>query len=373
METPGLIVWRFITLIIGCMTAQGKSLFALKVLKAEDADAFALEVKALIKIKPKPHLVNAVTAFKYQDKYHLIFKWAEGGNLADFWKSQDPTRDLSHDSICWFAQQCHGLADGLDGIHNASISLEELENDTTPQDSSQPQTGAAVEEENQIHGRHGDIKPQNILWFSDHVNDYGRGVLKITDFGITAFHSARTTKVPAKYVQFTRTYAAPEIEVFEPNFEGFVSRPFDMWSLGCVYLEFITWILLGYEEVEKFAKDRKAEKGIRKKFDEDTFYSIHKSDRSLFRSAEYSTAKNSVISWINKLRDHKDCSQFFHEFLDYIQQKMLVDKESRENSAMVREKLSKMFTACKRDPEYASTRIQPKASRWREAFYICFC
>lgn len=86
-------MWRFITLTIGFTIVQrydcadmlldehnqngdqlltssktaptsGNSLFALKVLKAEDVNAFALEVKALMKIKPKPHLVAAVTAFK---------------------------------------------------------------------------------------------------------------------------------------------------------------------------------------------------------------------------------------------------------------------------------------------------------------------
>lgn len=271
---------------------SGNSLFALKVLKAEDANAFALEVKALMKIKPKPHLVTAVTAFKYQEKYHLVFKWAEGGNLADFWGTQAPS--LAYDSVCWLAQQCHGLADGLDGIHNASISLEELENDDSPQNSSQPRTTPATEDQNQIHGRHGDIKPQNILWFSDEVNEYSRGVLKITDFGVTAFHTARTTKVLARYVQVTRTYAAPEVDVSEPHCEAYVSRPFDIWSLGCVYLEFITWILLGNETLKEFARRRSAEKGTWKKFQEDNFYSVHKK-LIIFGTAEYATVKKSVI------------------------------------------------------------------------------
>lgn len=270
---------------------NGNSLFALKVLKAEDANAFALEVKALMKIKPKPHLVTAVTAFKYQDKYHLVFKWAEGGNLADFWRTQAPS--LTYDSVCWLAQQCHGLADGLDGIHNASISLEELENDNSPQYSTQARTDSAAEDQKQIHGRHGDIKPQNILWFSDHVNEYNRGVLKITDFGVTAFHTCRTTKVLARYVQVTRTYAAPEIDVSEPHCEAYVSRPFDIWSLGCVYLEFITWIVLGHETLKEFARCRSAEKGVWKKFQEDNFYSIHKK-LILFGTAEYATVKKSV-------------------------------------------------------------------------------
>lgn len=60
-----------------------------------------------------------------------------------------------------------------------------------------------------IYGRHGNMKPENILWFSDQDSEYGRGVLKTADLGITAFHTARTTKVLARFVQITGTYAAP--------------------------------------------------------------------------------------------------------------------------------------------------------------------
>lgn len=252
---------------------------------------FALEVKALTKIKPKPHLATAVTAFKYEGKYHLVFEWAEGGNLANFWETQRPS--LTQNSICWLAQQCHGLADGLDGIHNASISWEEIENDDALLDSSQPRPTPAAEDRSQIHGRHGDIKPQNILWFRDHDNQYGGGVLKITDFGVTAFHTARTTKVPATHVPVTITYAAPEYDVSETYSEAYVSRPFDIWSLGCVYLEFITWSLLGYEGLEEFAKRRMAEKGRRKRFKVDNFYSVHKR-LILLDIEEYGTVKKSV-------------------------------------------------------------------------------
>lgn len=232
-----------------------------------------------------------MTAFKYEGKYHLVFEWAEGGNLANFWEAQRPS--LTQNLVCWFAQQCHGLADGLDGIHNASISRQEILNDDALQDSSQRRPRSATEDQNQIHGRHGDIKPQNILWFRDHDNEYKGGVLKITDFGVTAFHTARTTKVPAKHVPVTVTYAAPEFDVSEPYSEAYVSRLFDIWSLGCVYLEFITWFLLGYEDLKEFAKRRMMEKSRRKRFKEDNFYSIHRR-LILLDIAEYATIKKSV-------------------------------------------------------------------------------
>lgn len=276
-------------------TDREDATFALKVLEAKDEVAFYLEVKALMKIRPNQHLVTAVTAFKYQDKYHLLFNWADGGTLTDFWEKNSPS--LTHDWICWLVQQCRGLADGIYGIHNAQISVQELQaiDPLHERTLSDPETNEDTDEDDKIHGRHGDIKPDNILWFSDEENEYKCGVLKITDFGITAFHNAKTTKQPAKHVPRTLTYAAPEVDISQEDDEPHVSRLFDVWSLGCVYLEFITWILLGYAGVLEF-ENRRIAKGIRRKFQEDTFYTIHGRGRLIPWSREYSTVKTSVVS-----------------------------------------------------------------------------
>ncbi|KAH8751296.1 kinase-like domain-containing protein [Diaporthe sp. PMI_573] len=278
--------------------------FALKVLEAKDELTFKLEVKALMKIRQNQHLVTAVTAFKYQNKYHLMFNWADGGTLADFWKRESPS--LTHDSMCWLAQQCHGLADGLCGIHNAQISVQELADVDTQHELPHPEANAEPDDHDKIHGRHGDIKPDNILWFSDEENQYKLGVLKITDFGVTAFHNAKTTKVPAEHVPRTITYAAPEVEVSQEDDEPLVSRPFDIWSLGCVYLEFITWTLLDKKGVLEFEQRRMAEKVTRRRFEEDSFYSIHRRGRLNFWSRDYGTVKTSVVSVSTQVNQYSE-------------------------------------------------------------------
>lgn len=364
--------------------------------QALEHKAFELEVKALMKIKAMPHLTSALTAFKYQNKYHLVSKWSEGGNLADFWRTQPPS--LEYESICWFAQQCRGLADGLYSIHDTSATPGELQIDGDYQGTPLPKARPGAEHDKRIHGRHGDIKPQNILWFRDDPNRYNRGVLKITDFDVAAFHTALTTEVSAEKVQNTRTYAAPEIDASGAHDKPRVSRKFDVWSLGCVYVEFITWIILGNEKLETFA-DKRMAPGVQKTVSEDTFYTVHKRKWILLRTEEYVTAKKSVVrvsrpfeleplmsklmhlpQWIRRLKDHKDCSRFLREFLIYIQEKMLVDKEERDSSALVREKLRVMSEECEQNPAYASKRsgvrkeaeirhrgeVRPQVSRWRK-------
>ncbi|KAK7717462.1 hypothetical protein SLS64_002954 [Diaporthe eres] len=229
---------------------------------AENETHFRLEVTALTKIraKQKPHLVDVLTTFKYDNKYHLLFRWACGGNLSSLWEETD--KSLSRNTVCWIAQQCWGLADGLDGIHNAKLSIEEVGQ------VQQPSTGppsptkgkswiSALKTNKKDCGRHGDIKPPNILWFKQDENDYGLGVLKISDFGLTTFHTALTTQAsPRDQNGCTWTYAPPEYDLKED-----ISRPFDIWSLGCVYLEFITWALLGPAGIKDFRERRESEQG----------------------------------------------------------------------------------------------------------------
>lgn len=244
------------------LTSQkGNNLYALKTLKSDDSKEFELEVNALNKILPHSHLVTLLTTFYYKDEYHLLFPWAEGGNLMQLWKTH-PKPSINVGLMRWFAEQCCGLARGLSGIHNARMLKSEL---AVPLDLKKSHEGDGDKD----CGRHGDIKPQNILWFTqEHIP--GHGTLKISDFGLTAFHSELTTKVfPDKVRGLTQSYAAPEYDT-GPH----VSRPYDIWSLGCIFIEFVTWILLGFEGVERFTSKRMKDRSFNNKFHLDDFYRL---------------------------------------------------------------------------------------------------
>ncbi|KAH8725098.1 heterokaryon incompatibility protein-domain-containing protein [Phaeosphaeriaceae sp. PMI808] len=46
-------------------------------------------------------------------------------------------------------------------------------------------------------------------------------------------------------------YEPPETELDQNQMKG-RSRRYDIWSMGCIYLEFIIWLLYGFTELEKF-------------------------------------------------------------------------------------------------------------------------
>ena len=104
--------------------------------------------------------------------------------------------------------------------------------------------------------RHGDIKPDNILCLTED----NQIVLKIADFGISRIHHAQTIYRKSATTSFmlTPSYQGPEVE-FENADENAPrprSRRYDIWSLGCVFLEFSIWLLHGPKAIEEFAQAR---------------------------------------------------------------------------------------------------------------------
>jgi serine/threonine protein kinase len=104
-----------------------------------------------------------------------------------------------------------------------------------------------------LFGRHGDIKPTNILWFPDRKVTNGHGILKLSDFGTTRFSDDKNKAVlDGECVPDSRPYQSPESRI--PNRR--LSVQCDVWSLGCVFLEFLCWYFGGRERVEAFESER---------------------------------------------------------------------------------------------------------------------
>lgn len=195
--------------------------------------------------KSHEHLIKLLATFLWRDQFYLIFPWADG-NLLDFWKLHPQPPDATKDPRMarWLSEQCLGLVDGLKSIHNG--------------DNQKSKSG------NYIHGRHGDLKPENILWFKDRTDERSFGTLKISDFGLARFHRTQSNTM-FKAVAISRTYRPPEYDIAH-----MVSQSFDIWTLGCLLLEFVTWYLFGWEEIESFSMERAAED--RRELREDVFF-----------------------------------------------------------------------------------------------------
>ena len=159
----------------------------------------------------------------------------EGGDLEQFLNAKHRPKD--------FAENTH-FYDALSGLASALETLHEYKSDVLG---------------TQMIGYHHDLKPKIVL-----VSE-GRFVL--SDFGLSKLKISEDSQTPFKRGQ--GHYLAPECEDLEHDFsKGVISRASDIWSLGCIVLEVIVFMIGGTDAVAEFREHRKTKTGFlrRKRF-----------------------------------------------------------------------------------------------------------
>ena len=154
--------------------------------------------------------------------YYMISKFTSEGHLEDFMQKHSKGINTVGLNYHWFISQLEGLSGALNKVHNPAPSF------------------AAF---------HHDIKPANILVFSD-TNENGQPVVrfKLTDWGCAVVQSVGDPpSSPRSNRNPNPSYNPPEADN-----DQYTSRPHDIWSLGCVLLELCIWFVKGYETLGAF-------------------------------------------------------------------------------------------------------------------------
>jgi serine/threonine protein kinase len=195
------------------------------------------------------HMAKLLTTYETpidatRSKYHMIFE-ASHGTIATLWMDVDiwNRHHRNPELPLWVLLQCYGLADGLQQFHKFTNRLPEDMNDKT-------------------RGTHGDIKPENILWYtnwkqpadSDLRNhtfgEISSWILQLADFGLGSFHTTGSVKYVA-IVEGAQDYLAPETEAWHEH-----PPAADIWQFGCLFLDFLVWLVEGPRGLETFEKER---------------------------------------------------------------------------------------------------------------------
>lgn len=193
----------------------------------DNEESFERERKNLAAIQDlnNPHLIRHIATCQRDNVYYVVFPLANGGDLRSYWKQKN-TSPRDHKLILWSLQQMRGLASATHDLHYGL---------------------------GDSNCRHGDLKPANILYFEKDGDDS----LVIADLGVSRIHeintNLRTQKTETKAT--TRAYEAPEVEDHEKK-KLPRSRTYDIWSLGCVYLEFVIWLLYNSDAIRSFEDQR---------------------------------------------------------------------------------------------------------------------
>lgn len=141
--------------------------------------------------------------------------------MREFWEQHKRTHTQDVALVRWVVSQLRGLSGATAALHNKNC-------------------------------RHTDIKPLNILLFKEGTSP---GTLRIADVGLARIHKNDTeqrklmNELATKARTGTERYIPPEF-----GNEDHLSRVFDVWSLGCVFLEFLIWTVYGWERLQEFIK-----------------------------------------------------------------------------------------------------------------------
>lgn len=286
-----------------------------------------------------PHLVRLLASYKYRGSYHLVFPYATE-NLRGYWyRRREPW--LQAHTTRWSFEQMRGITAGLDVIHNIFHTPRPL-GSSLEEGYSKP---LFVKTQEVKFGRHGDIKPENILWMNEFECTSKDGILQIADMGLGQFHRLESrSQVNPSTVAGSPTYMPPEVILQQP-----ISRAFDIWSLGCVFLEFCTWLIEGVKGLETFCDGRLAldSTGL---LLSDSFFEIHLSEASGKREA---AVKEGVLYWIQHLCSHHRCSPGIHDLLVLIRYRLLViDANQRITSRELAQVLASILERGQSDPSY---------------------
>jgi serine/threonine protein kinase len=206
-----------------------------------------------------PHIVGKIAAIEYGDKYILLSQWADGGDLRKFWCTNPKPRLDAH-LVQQALVQLTGLASAIHTLHTNNDKMSPLTRTDTMREAlpvlvDSPTVPSIIVADdmplpsNDVHFRHGDLKPENIFVFRIEGDQFG--LCKIGDLGLAKRHFAPTVhrrqKTDTKYG--TVSYEPPEAFTMRGRPR---SRLYDIWSYGCIMFETIIWLLYGDQGLKNF-------------------------------------------------------------------------------------------------------------------------
>ncbi|KAI0150576.1 kinase-like domain-containing protein [Xylariaceae sp. FL1272] len=176
------------------------------------------------------HFLDYYGCFVQGSSCILLMEYAEKGSLSTFWADHsDVPRTIQEAKNLW--HDLEHLVTGLSWLHNGGIHKSNI---------------------------HQDIKPDNIF-VSENPSKPGRLLFRFGDFGMTSQTTfAENGETTGPWNSGTKMYSSPELAQIHEGvgMNREVGWPSDVFSLGCVLLEFAVWMSLHERGRVTFEQER---------------------------------------------------------------------------------------------------------------------
>jgi serine/threonine protein kinase len=226
-------------------------------LKKQDKEVFTREADILrsLSLTQHNHLhLTLLATYEQHGRFYIMFPLAES-NLEQYWTNNPGPHREDVTRAKWLFEQSVGIANALSTVHRYFTNPKGSylwHASHTIKNAQGVRNTVAGEPLPALFGRHGDIKPSNILVFMNQASTGGYGNLKITDFGITRFSTDdRRSVIEGGRITNSAAYRSPECDLPKGN----VSTACDVWALGCIYLMLITWFSRGKHSINLFLSE----------------------------------------------------------------------------------------------------------------------
>ena len=195
-------------------------------------------LKALARV-PHPNITLHLASWTQDGRFYMLFPCAEFNLQSHLVQESAP--ELKKEFVLFLLTQLRDLAAAVEHIHNLNLgnSIQKPENVTlTVGGNLRVGTGRKYRHT----GFHYDLKPDNILIFQrDKKAD---PVWRISDFGTAQINeivlSGSQQPTDTNRVEES-TLGDPEYSAPDFAYQQWSSRPYDIWSLGCIYLQVLLW------------------------------------------------------------------------------------------------------------------------------------
>jgi serine/threonine protein kinase len=273
---------------------------------SENEGKWQEEVKAnnLVQNQNRPcQILPLLHSHIYGNYYNLVFPLADC-NLKEFYKDQEPTIRGERFRLI---EQLSLLVPALGTIHMCDMSSEK----TTKQ-----------------IGYHRDLKPDNVLVFKQRP----RSRFMISDLGLARFTEFTHQEDSGVEWSYGRSaYKAPEC------FSGGkkVGRGGDIWSMGCILAEAITWVVCGHKGVEDFGVARKTMQDIAPftKIEMDWFF--EETNRGPDGTEVPARLKIEVLRWFDSIRRITDHDPFICDALKLVESMLKESAKGRPTAEKI--------------------------------------